>query len=264
MFSLKGKIGHFHVLVVQNSQKNYKKKCQAPFANWTYWVFLDVLVAVASLDVKVPTIQKDTLSHPPQIASGGQSTHRQILKNESRRCIKIFQICQNHDAIIVFLQSKNKKLKKKMQNKKQKYTSQNGNPHPWTETHNQKKGAQIPIRQNISYTRKNKPKMETQQWKQNQRYKTETTTRKRYVTENRLSFIISWYKTNGRIMPSVKLSIKIVPSLPRISFLLPLPRVISRQLQEKQAFCFPELAQGGGEELCLALIPVKFTTQITL
>ena len=109
MFSLKRKIGHFHVLVVQNSQKNYKKKCQALFANWTYWVFLDVLVAVASLDVKVPTIQKDTPSHPPQIASGGQSTHRQILKNESRRSIKIFQICQNHDAIIVFLQSKNKK-----------------------------------------------------------------------------------------------------------------------------------------------------------
>ena len=68
--------------------------------------------------------------------------------------------------------------------------------------------------------------METQQRKQNQRYKTETTTRKRYVTKNRLPFIISWYKTNGRIMPSVKLSIKIVPSLPRISFLLPLPRVI--------------------------------------
>ena len=113
-------------------------------------------------------------------------------------------------------------------------------------------------------TRKNKSKMETQQRKQNQRYKTETTTRKRHVTKNRLPFIISWYKTNGRIMPSVELSIKIVPSLPRISFLLPLPRVISRQLQEKQAFCFPELAQGGGEELCLALIPVKFTTRITL
>ena len=106
--------------------------------------------------------------------------------------------------------------------------------------------------------------METQQRKQNQRYKTETTTRKRYVTKNRLPFIVSWYKTNGRIMPSVKLSIKIVPSLPRLSFLLPLPRVISRQLQGKQAFCFPELPQGGGEELCLALIPVKFTTRITL
>ena len=78
MFSLKRKIGHFHVLVVQNSQKNYKKKCQAPFAYWTYWVFFDVLVAVASLDVKVPTIQKDPLFHPPQIASGGQSTHWQI------------------------------------------------------------------------------------------------------------------------------------------------------------------------------------------
>lgn len=113
-------------------------------------------------------------------------------------------------------------------------------------------------------THKKKSTMETQHRKQNQGYKAETTTRKRYVTKNRLPFIISWYKTNGRIMPSVKLSIKIVPSLPRISFLLPLPRVISRQLQEKQAFCFPELAQGGGEELCLALIPVKFTTRITL
>ena len=163
-------------------------------------------------------------------------------------------------------EQKQKITKKKRQNKKQKYTSQNGNPHPWTETRNQKKehksryGKTFPKKE----TRKNKSKMETQQRKQNQRYKTETTTRKRHVTKNRLPFIISWYKTNGRIMPSVKLSIKIVPSLPRISFLLPLPRVISRQLQEKQAFCFPELAQGGGEELCLALIPVKFTTRITL
>ena len=106
--------------------------------------------------------------------------------------------------------------------------------------------------------------MEKQQRKQNQRYKTETTTRKQYVTKNRLPFIISWYKRNGRIKPSVKLSIKIVPSLPRILFLLPLPRIFSRQQQGKQAFCFPELPQGGGEELCLALIPVKFTTRITL
>lgn len=106
--------------------------------------------------------------------------------------------------------------------------------------------------------------MGTQHGKQNQRYKTEKTTWKQYVTKNRLPFIISWYKTKGRIMPSVKLSIKIVPSLPRISFLLPLPRVISRPLQGKQAFCFPKIPQGGGEELCLALIPVKFTTRITL
>ena len=126
MFSLKRKIGHFHILVVQNSQKNYKKSVKHLLPTEPIGFFFDVLVAVASLDLKfpasrgretsasredlkVPTIQKDTLSHPPQIASGGQSTHWQILKNESRRCIKIFQICQNHDAIIVFLQSKNNK-----------------------------------------------------------------------------------------------------------------------------------------------------------
>ena len=56
-----------------------------------------------------------------------------------------------------------------MQNKKQKYTSQNGNPHPWTETRNQKKehksryGKTFPKKQN---TRKNKSKMETKQRKQ--------------------------------------------------------------------------------------------------
>ena len=74
MFSLKRKIGHFHVLVVQNSQK-ITKKVSSTFCLLNLLVFLDVLVAVASLDVKVPTIQKDPLSHPPQIASEGQSTH---------------------------------------------------------------------------------------------------------------------------------------------------------------------------------------------
>ena len=149
-----------------------------------------------------------------------------------------------------------------MPNKKQKYTSQNENTQPRTETtkkeHKSRYGKTFPKKE----THKNKSKTETQHRKQNQRYKTETTTRKQYVTKNRLPFIISWYKTKGRIMPSVKLSIKSVPSLPRISFLLPLPRVISRQLQGNQTFCFPELPQGGGEELCLALIPVKFTTRI--
>ena len=42
--------------------------------------FFDVLVAVASLDLKVPILQKDPLFHPPQIASGRQSIHWQIKK----------------------------------------------------------------------------------------------------------------------------------------------------------------------------------------
>lgn len=174
MFSLKRKIGHFHVLVVQNSQKKYKKKCHARFANWTYRVFFDVLGAVASLDVKVPTIH--TLSHPPQIASGGQSTHWQILKNESRRCIKIFQICQNHDAIIVFLQSKNKKFKKKCK-------TRNRNTQAKTETHIPEQKHATRKKEHKSRYGKTFPKKETQaktnlKWKHNKENKIRDTKQK--------------------------------------------------------------------------------------
>ena len=55
MFSLKRKIRHFHVLVVQNRQKKCKKSAMHVLPTEPIG-FLDVLVDVASLDLKVPTI----------------------------------------------------------------------------------------------------------------------------------------------------------------------------------------------------------------
>lgn len=90
--------------------------------------------------------------------------------------MKIFQICQNHDAIIVFLQSKNKKLQKKkakqeteIHKPKRKPTSLNRNTQP-------EKGAQIPIRQNIS-TRKTRAKTNLK-WKHNKENKIRDTKQK--------------------------------------------------------------------------------------
>ena len=54
MFSLKRKIWHFHVLVVQNRSKNYKKSVMHVLPTEPIG-FFDVLVAVASLDLKVPS-----------------------------------------------------------------------------------------------------------------------------------------------------------------------------------------------------------------
>ena len=58
-FSIKHEIRHFRVVVVQKRQGNVRKSVMhmqsCCFAYWTY-CFLDVLVAVASLNLKVPNI----------------------------------------------------------------------------------------------------------------------------------------------------------------------------------------------------------------
>ena len=57
--SIKCKIRHFHVVVVQKQERNVQKKCDARakllFCFLKPIVFVDVLVAVASLNLKVPS-----------------------------------------------------------------------------------------------------------------------------------------------------------------------------------------------------------------
>ena len=150
MFSLKRKIGHFHVLVVQNSQKNYKKSVKHLLPTEPIGFFLTFLLPSRRWMLKYLLYKRTHSSTLHKLHLDVSPLTDKFKKNESRRCIKIFQICQNHDAIIVFLQSKNKKLQKKkakqeteIHKPKRKPTSLNRNTQP-------EKGAQIPIRQNIS------------------------------------------------------------------------------------------------------------------
>ena len=69
-FSIPGEIRHFHLIVVQKRQRNIKKSVmRVQSCCFAYYFLVDVLFAVASLDLKIPACNQLQHSRPWQSCS---------------------------------------------------------------------------------------------------------------------------------------------------------------------------------------------------